>query len=253
MLAAGFMTYLSKTLPNPNIFVFLSLVGIYGGYTVISTKATSALLNLSFFKFFTYPISYLMLIILVSSAILQIWYLNEALARFDSVEVIPTQFVFFTLSAILGSAITYNDFGHMKPNAIIISTISVAIMFSGVYFITKRPSKSSNINSYLPVNDKDSMTLDDSTDHIKIPSDCIIAQSRHEPGRKISLTNLLESVSTRYPHFQPIEYSPETHLLPTSVIRPPPNHIQRYLYSEPNEPKSFYKSKQINVSGDTLN
>jgi hypothetical protein len=41
---------------------------------------------------------------------MQIKYLNKALQRFDGVAVIPTQFVLFTISAIIGSAVIYRDF-----------------------------------------------------------------------------------------------------------------------------------------------
>lgn len=47
---------------------------------------------------------------MVFTAIMQIKYLNKALQRFDGVAVIPTQFVLFTISAIIGSAVIYRDF-----------------------------------------------------------------------------------------------------------------------------------------------
>jgi hypothetical protein len=43
---------------------------------------------------------------------MQIKYLNKALQRFDGVAVIPTQFVLFTISAIIGSAVIYRDFDN---------------------------------------------------------------------------------------------------------------------------------------------
>ncbi|KAG0132642.1 magnesium transporter, partial [Tuber indicum] len=80
------------------------------GYTVLSTKGISSLLSSSFYRIFTLPIAYPLAIILVSAAILQVNYVNRALQRFDSTQVIPTQFVLFTISVILGSAILYRDF-----------------------------------------------------------------------------------------------------------------------------------------------
>lgn len=62
---------------------------------------------------FRYPITYLLLFVLVFTAVIQIKYLNKALQRFDSTEVIPTQFVLFTISAITGSAVLYHDFENM--------------------------------------------------------------------------------------------------------------------------------------------
>lgn len=71
-------------------------------------KRSFANLNIS------YPVSYLLMVTLVMTAILQIKYLNKALQRFDSTEVIPTQFVLFTISAIIGSAVLYHDFDDMS-------------------------------------------------------------------------------------------------------------------------------------------
>lgn len=41
---------------------------------------------------------------------MQIRYVNRALQRFDSTQVIPIQFVLFTISVIIGSAVLYRDF-----------------------------------------------------------------------------------------------------------------------------------------------
>lgn len=52
----------------------------------------------------------------MATAILQIKYLNKALQRFDSTAVIPTQFVLFTIAAIIGSAVIYGDFDDAGLN-----------------------------------------------------------------------------------------------------------------------------------------
>ena len=54
---------------------------------------------------FTTPVTYALLFILLSTAIMQVRYVNKALQRFDSTQVIPIQFVLFTLCVIIGSAV----------------------------------------------------------------------------------------------------------------------------------------------------
>ncbi|KNE67624.1 hypothetical protein, variant [Allomyces macrogynus ATCC 38327] len=54
------------------VFVDLSLVAIFGGWTVISTKAISTLLNATQFQIFTFPIFYPLLVIMIGTGILQI-------------------------------------------------------------------------------------------------------------------------------------------------------------------------------------
>ncbi|CEG77030.1 hypothetical protein RMATCC62417_11846 [Rhizopus microsporus] len=136
------LTILSPIHGSSSIMVDLGLVAIYGGYTVLSTKSVASLLSLTLFKMFTYPVSYFLILVLVVTAILQIKYLNKALQRFDSTEVIPTQFVLFTISAIIGSAVLYHDFDGMSLEQLSRFMAGCAIEFLGVYLITsKRPKR----------------------------------------------------------------------------------------------------------------
>jgi hypothetical protein len=62
---------------------------------------------------FRHWITYPVLLVLVGTAVAQIVYLNRALQRFDSRVVVPTQFVCFTISAVIGSAVLYRDFENV--------------------------------------------------------------------------------------------------------------------------------------------
>lgn len=79
---------------------------------------------------------------LVVTAVLQIKYLNKALQRFDSTAVIPTQFVLFTVSAIIGSAVIYHDFDNMTLDQMSRFMSGCAVEFLGVYLITSKRPKS---------------------------------------------------------------------------------------------------------------
>ena len=67
---------------------------------------------------------------------MQIKYVNRALQRFDSTQVIPTQFVLFTISVILGSAILYRDFERQTTDDAIKFIAGCALTFFGVWLIT---------------------------------------------------------------------------------------------------------------------
>lgn len=92
-------------------------------------------------RFHSYPVSYLLISVLVITAVLQIKYLNKALQRFDSTEVIPTQFVLFTVSAIIGSAVLYHDFDGMDMEQMSRFMSGCAVEFLGVYLITSKRTK----------------------------------------------------------------------------------------------------------------
>ena len=118
------------------IIIDLGLVALFGGYTVLSTKGISSLLSTSFYHIFTMPIAYLFAGVLISTAVMQIKYVNRALQRFDSTQVIPTQFVLFTLSVIIGSGILYRDFEKISQNQLSKFVFGCGFTFLGVYLIT---------------------------------------------------------------------------------------------------------------------
>ena len=114
----------------------LGLVGLFGGYTALSTKGVASLLSDTLYRALTFPIFYLMVAVLVLSALLQIRYINKALQRFDSTQVIPTQFVMFTISVIVGSAVLYRDFESATADRVGKFIGGCALTFFGVYLIT---------------------------------------------------------------------------------------------------------------------
>lgn len=107
-----------------------------GGYTVLSTKGVASLLSYTLWRALTFPVTYLFISILIASAVLQIKHVNRALQRFDSTRVIPTQFVLFTLSVILGSAILYRDFERTSGQAAAKFVGGCVLTFAGVYLLT---------------------------------------------------------------------------------------------------------------------
>lgn len=116
--------------------VDLGLVGLFGGYTALSTKGVASLLSTSLYRAFQYPIFYVLVLVLVASAVLQIRYLNRALQNFNSTQVIPTQFVLFTLSVIIGSAVLYRDFERTDLDHVLKFVFGCLLTFGGVYLIT---------------------------------------------------------------------------------------------------------------------
>lgn len=130
------LMFASTKFGDRTILIDLGLVGLFGGYTALSTKGVASLLSSSIWRVITFPITYLLVAVLVSTAVLQIKYLNRALQRFDSTVVIPTQFVMFTLSVIMGSAILYRDFERTTTEDAVKFVGGCALTFLGVYFIT---------------------------------------------------------------------------------------------------------------------
>lgn len=130
------LLFASNKYGHKSILIDIGLVGLFGGYTALSTKGIASLLSNKIWKVITFPITYLLLAVLVSTAVMQIKYLNRALQRFNATMVIPTQFVMFTLSVIIGSAILYRDFERESPADAGKFVGGCALTFLGVWCIT---------------------------------------------------------------------------------------------------------------------
>ncbi|KID75113.1 uncharacterized protein G6M90_00g057120 [Metarhizium brunneum] len=114
----------------------LGLVGLFGGYTALATKGVSSMLSSTLWRAFTTPVTYALLLILLVTAIMQIRYVNKALQRFNSTQVIPIQFVLFTLCVILGSAVLYRDFEKTTEKQAVTFVGGCLLTFFGVFLIT---------------------------------------------------------------------------------------------------------------------
>lgn len=134
---------------------------LLGGYTALSTKGVASLLSNTIWHVVTFPITYLLVAVLVTTAILQIKYLNRALQHFDSTQVIPIQFVLFTLSVIIGSAILYRDFERTTTNDALKFFAGCALTFSGVWLITSGRSKGRNSDEEEGSDEEDAIDLID--------------------------------------------------------------------------------------------
>lgn len=137
-LAIVGLMFASPAYGKRTILVDLGLVGLFGGYTALSTKGVASLLSTELWKAFAFPIFYVLVLILVGSAVMQIRYLNQALQHYDSTQVIPTQFVMFTLSVIIGSAVLYRDFESTTTDRAIKFVAGCLLTFFGVYLITSK-------------------------------------------------------------------------------------------------------------------
>lgn len=119
------------------VVIFLSISNIIASYTVISAKAVSSLIQLSVagdnqMQYFTV---YIMMIVMFSTAILQVKFLNMAMQKFESTIVVPTNFVFFTISAIIAGIVFYKEFWGMTALDIFMFLFGCIMSFIGVYFI----------------------------------------------------------------------------------------------------------------------
>ncbi|PFH56057.1 hypothetical protein XA68_17136 [Ophiocordyceps unilateralis] len=130
------LVWASRRYGKRTILIDLGLVGLFGGYTALATKGVSSMLSSTLWRAFATPVTYVLILILLVTAVMQIRYVNKALQRFDSTQVIPIQFVLFTLCVILGSAILYRDFEKTTGEQAAKFVGGCLLTFFGVFLIT---------------------------------------------------------------------------------------------------------------------
>lgn len=126
----------SQKIGREHVFVDVGACALFGGFTVLSTKAFSSMLTLEWWGIVSEWITYPILVVLVGTGVGQIIFLNRALMKFDSKIVIPTQFVLFNLSAIVGSAVLYGDFRSMTLHQLVTFGYGCGATFAGVFILT---------------------------------------------------------------------------------------------------------------------
>lgn len=156
VVAIVFLTLLSRgNAGRDYIFVDVGICALFGGYTVLATKALSTLISLEFIQIYKLWITYPLVAVLLGTGVGQIRYLNRALMKFDSKHVIPTQFVMFNLTAIIGSAILYRDFEDITLHKMISFVYGILTVFIAIFILTYSPSPpvSSTGTPLLPLDD----------------------------------------------------------------------------------------------------
>lgn len=138
ILAFIFIMFLHHRLNYVKVVTILLQVALLGSLTVISAKAVSSMISISFsgLSQLVHPIFYIMVAVMIVSAIGQIKFLNQAMASFDATVVMPINFVFFTLSAILSGIAFYQEFFGLTPLQISMFLLGTLLSFGGVFFIT---------------------------------------------------------------------------------------------------------------------
>uniref|UniRef100_A0A672NEV3 NIPA like domain containing 2 n=1 Tax=Sinocyclocheilus grahami TaxID=75366 RepID=A0A672NEV3_SINGR len=104
LILFAILMYLYKCRNMKHIVIMMILVALLASVTVISVKAVSGMITETVrgsHLQLTYPIFYIMFIIMVTSCAFQIKFLNQAMQMFDATEIVPINYVFFTASAVV--------------------------------------------------------------------------------------------------------------------------------------------------------
>ena len=116
---------------------YITVCSLLGGVTVLSIKALTSfvMLTLQGNNQMVHVLSYVLIPILVVTMVLQVQYLNKAIAAFGTSEVVPTYYVIFTSWAVMGSSILYGDLNEMTTEHLMVFAGSFLATSAGVYLV----------------------------------------------------------------------------------------------------------------------
>ncbi|KAK3515460.1 hypothetical protein QTP70_022956, partial [Hemibagrus guttatus] len=138
------LLFLYKCRNMKHIVIVMLLVALLASVTVIAVKAVSGMITETIrgsHLQLTYPIFYIMFIIMIVSCAYQIKFLNDAMKMFDATEIVPINFVFFTASAVIAGILFYEEFYGLSLIYIIMFVLGCLLAFTGVFLIARTRPK----------------------------------------------------------------------------------------------------------------
>mmetsp|Transcript_25132 Transcript_25132/g.61779 ORF Transcript_25132/g.61779 Transcript_25132/m.61779 type:complete len:316 (-) Transcript_25132:373-1320(-) len=134
------------------VMTYIMVCSLLGGVSVLSIKAVSSfvMLTVGGENQFVSLLAFVMLPVVAATLLLQVHYLNKALAEYGTAEVVPIYYVTFTSCAVMGSAILYGDLKDSSRQHLAVFLISFLSTSAGVWLVARGASKESQHGSRRP-------------------------------------------------------------------------------------------------------
>ncbi|XP_042725518.1 NIPA-like protein 2 [Lagopus leucura] len=131
------LLYFHKRKAVKHIVVLLMMVAMLASLTVIAVKAVASMITLSAKgkMQLTYPVFYIMLILMATSCVFQVKFLNQAMHLYEARAVVPINFVFCTTTAIISGVIFYQEFQSATFLSVFMFLFGCLLSFLSVFVI----------------------------------------------------------------------------------------------------------------------
>ncbi|XP_040443126.1 NIPA-like protein 2 [Falco naumanni] len=137
------LLYFYKRKAVKHIVVLLMMVALLASLTVIAVKAVASLITVSVKgkMQLTYPVFYIMILLMAISCAFQVKFLNQATHLYEVTAVVPINFAFFTTSAIISGVIFYREFQSAALLSVFMFLFGCLLSFLGVFVIARNKKK----------------------------------------------------------------------------------------------------------------
>uniref|UniRef100_A0A8C3B4W8 NIPA like domain containing 2 n=1 Tax=Cairina moschata TaxID=8855 RepID=A0A8C3B4W8_CAIMO len=133
------LLYFYKRKAVKHIMILLMMVALLASLTVLAVKAVASMITLSVKgkMQLTYPVFYIMLILMATSCVFQVKFLNQAMHLYEATAVVPINFILFTTSAIVSGVIFYQEFQSAALLSVFMFLFGCLLSFLGVFVIAR--------------------------------------------------------------------------------------------------------------------
>ncbi|PPQ63786.1 hypothetical protein CVT24_004328 [Panaeolus cyanescens] len=156
---------------------YSSFSGIISGMCLIFAKSGVELLLLTLTghnQFWRWE-SWVLLIILVAFALLQLWYMHKALVLADPTLVCPSAFCFYNLSSIVNGLVYFDQISLIKPLHLGLVVLGIFVLLGGVWIVSIQSGGGGvDVGSW-------------NEEGIQLPGEDIAIYSEPEPSQEISV------------------------------------------------------------------
>ncbi|KAI4369253.1 hypothetical protein MLD38_017715 [Melastoma candidum] len=144
-----------------HMVVYIGVCSLMGSLTVMSVKALSIALKLTFsgMNQFIYFQTWLFTIIVIVFCLTQINYLNKALDTFNTAVVSPVYYVMFTTFTILASMIMFKDWDSQNASQIVTELCGFVTILSGTFLLHKTKDMGNDRKPESPAYDPKTITI----------------------------------------------------------------------------------------------
>jgi hypothetical protein len=119
---------------------YAAVSGIFGAQSVLFARTVDLLFVGSTIHggyFLLYPGTYMILFCLVSCIVLQLYWLNQGLARFESLYNVPVFTSTWIVGTALGGGVFYGEFADFSLAQAILFPLGVGLCCAGVFFLAQ--------------------------------------------------------------------------------------------------------------------
>jgi len=125
---------------------YCSLAGCFGGQCILFAKSSSELvknviINGSTHDWTTSTLPYLFLVGMIGTVLTQMSFLNNGLAKFEALVVVPVYQSFWNAFSITGGLIFFQEYKFMKKRDGILYTLGIIITLVGVRLLVRHRSR----------------------------------------------------------------------------------------------------------------